>query len=178
MQADCIPNNDAHAHAVDVQDILTQRMEHVIVRERLTSALRSELMPLLERHYVAISGCPDVPLEPRWDVYASLQDMGKLVVFTARAPDTRRLIGYVAFLIDWHLHYASLLVATQDVLWIDAQYRAGSTIGSDLLRTAEDHLRELDVDLILQHSKVAHPIDALLLRRGYRDLDHTWAKRI
>jgi hypothetical protein len=147
-----------------------------IQAETLTETLWAELMPLLERHYLAISGFPDVALAPRRDIYATLQANGRLHVFTARTAHGA-LVGYIAWIVDTHVHYASLLVASQDVLWIEPEHRSRRW-GSDLITVSERALEVLGVRVFLQHSKVRHPIGAILTRLGYEPMDTIYAKRI
>lgn len=160
---------------MDVQALLAQPMEHTCAREPLTDALWAELEPLLFRHYLAISAWKDVPLEPDRAKYDLLERAGVLRIFTARQQGC--LIGYVAFLVDAHLHYRRLTVASQDVLWIEPEHRHGA-LGSELMDFAERVLEVDGVHVILQHSKVAHPIGGFLRRLGYEAMDTIYAKRI
>ena len=160
---------------MDVENLLAQPMEHTCAREPLTDALWAELEPLLFRHYLAISAWPDVPLEPDRAKYDLLEQAGVLRIFTTR--QSRTLVGYAAFLVDMHIHYSSVRIALQDVLWIDPECRR-STIAHDLIRTTEEALEHEGVHLIMHYSKVKFPIGHFLRRMGYDLTDHIYAKRI
>ena len=168
--------NASHATVVDVQALLAQRMEHVIAREGMTPALQAELQPLLERHYQAISQCRDVPLEPRWDMYGAIDRAGKLLIVTARLDG--RLTGYCCMIIERNLHYASLVCATQDVLWVDEEFRTNTRVGRDLIDVSDRLSADCGAMMIIRHSKAAHPIDAVLRRQGFALVDTLWTRRI
>ena len=161
---------------MDVLALLTQKPVPEYFQASLTDALWDELQPLLQRHYAAISACPDQPLAPDHPTYDLLARLGRLRIYLARID--ARLVGYAAFIVHQHLHYRELRIAEADVLWVDEAYRAGSTVGADLLRVAEQGLAEDGVDLICHRSKRAQPIDHFLARLGYEAQETVFVKRL
>lgn len=146
--------------------------------EALSSALWSELMPLLQRHYDEIAPWKDIPLAPDFERYEKLAEMGALRIHTARDPSWA-LIGYHASIVMRGLHYRTMIMATQDVLWLAPEHRH-SRIGSDLLTYAEGLLRAEGVTVLMQHTKVTpgHDLGPYLMRRGYKPADMIYAKRL
>ncbi len=130
---------------------------------------------LLVRHYQEIAHFKDIALEIDWAKYEAAWAAGKLRIFTARIGG--RIVGYAAYVVDTNPHYKGSLQAVQDVLYLIPE-RRGLLIGSQLIAFADRQLREEGVQATYQHSKVAHPMDAVLKRQGYELVDSLWAKRL
>ena len=150
--------------------------EHVrIEQESLADARQSgNVEELLYRHWQEIAHFPDIPLCVKWEDYEAHEAAGKLRIFTVR--DRRELVGYACYAVGTAPHYASSVQAVQDVLFLAPEYRRFS-IGRRLVSQADRTLAAEGVQATYQHSKVAHPIDALLKREGYEIVETIWAKR-
>jgi hypothetical protein len=110
-----------------------------------------EVQPLLERHYEELTRNKDVvKLDPAWDEYAALERAGRFVIFTAR--DDGRLLAYNAFFLGPHLHYKSLVVGQNDVLWIEHEYRKGIT-PIRFLKYSHTELKSHGAQKIVYHCK-------------------------
>ena len=121
---------------------------------------------LIEMHYREIASDKHaIPLEPDWDAYDALEASGNLVCMTAR--DKSVLIGYAVFILRWHLHYRTTKFAANDVIFLHPAYRRGTTVGRDLIRKAEQELREYGVDKIQWHVKCYQDWSPILRRMGY-----------
>ncbi len=146
--------------------------------ESLSQALWDELMPLLKRHYEEIAPWKDVPLSPDYGRYEALDSIGALKIHTARDASWA-LIGYHASIVMRGLHYSTVIMAQQDVLWVAPEHRH-SRIGSDLLLYAESFLKKNGVNILIQHTKITpgHDLGPYLMRRGYEPLDMLYAKRL
>jgi GNAT superfamily N-acetyltransferase len=145
--------------------------------EHMTDALWDELQPLINQHWVEVAHWTDIPLNPQRSKYFELEAAGILKIATARVDG--RLIGYHFALVAPHLHYATCLVANQDVFWVHPDHRGGR-VGMRLLLTAEATLRALGVQVITQHGKVRDEINigGFLERLGYEPMDTIYVKRL
>jgi len=133
-----------------------------------------EMDELLSLHYDELTlNKAKVKLDPMWENYARLENLGFFKVFTAR--DDEKLVGYNAFFLNKHLHYASLTVAQNDVLFLHPAYRQGLT-GVKLLRFSEAQLKEMGAEKILYHVKFSKDIRPILHRMGYSDEEVMVAK--
>lgn len=138
--------------------------------------LLSEMAPLLREHWLEIAHSHDIPLEPDYATYLELQSQGKLKVFVARSASCE-LIGYAVYYVTHNFHYSSSLQAQQDVLFVRKECRKGS-VGTRLIRFADEALRKMGVQVVLQHVKVAHNFGPLLERMGYEAVDIIYRKRL
>jgi GNAT superfamily N-acetyltransferase len=137
--------------------------------------VRSEIEPLLAKHWQEVAHFRDIPLKPNWPAYEKLADAGALIVYTARLEG--RLVGYAVYLKIVSMHY-SIVQAQQDIVFLDPAVRRGR-LALRLLAFSENDLRARGVTLIQQHEKLAHPaLGVLLGAMGYTAMDRIWVKRL
>lgn len=142
-------------------------------RETLYEVIE-EVQPLLDAHYTELTRHKEiVKLAPKWDAYASLEQAGMFVIFTAR--EFSQLAGYNAFFIQGHMHYAELMVAQNDVFWLEPEYRKG-TAALRFLRYCERALNEMGAKKIVYHCKASNNMAPILHRMGYQDEEVMTAK--
>ena len=123
-----------------------------------------ELQPILLENYEELTFDKDlVKLDPDWDSYRQLDADGKLVIFTAR--DDAALIGYAFFFVSRHIHYKSLVVASNDVLFIKKEHRLGM-VGVKFLKFCDSNLSM--ADKIVWHVKPTPDFSPILHRLGYK----------
>ena len=134
-----------------------------------------ELHPLLEAHWREIAHFQDILLEPDWEFYAAMQELGRLRFYTAR--DGGRLVGYCVFFVNPNRHYKSSLQAAQDILFLHPGYRNTGN-GRALILFCDAQLRAEGVQAVYQHIKSAHDFSALLTSVGYDLVDLVYAKRL
>lgn len=133
-------------------------------KERLCDAI-AEMQPMLELHYDELTLHKEVvKLDPDWQRYADLEHAGKFHLFTARQDGA--LIGYSAFFLQPHLHYRSLMLAMNDVLFLHPQHRNGMT-GIRLIKTSEHGMKVLGANKIVWHAKYSNDLATILARLGY-----------
>ncbi|MGH8200318.1 MAG: GNAT family N-acetyltransferase [Steroidobacteraceae bacterium] len=144
-------------------------------RESLEQVRAAGIERLLKRHWAEIAHFKDIPLAVDWPAYEAAEGNGGLRLFTVRMVE--ELLGYACYLVRANPHYLSSVQAVQDVLFIAPECRK-ARLGAELLRYSEGELAGEGVEVIYQHSKVAHPMDALLRRLGYEQIETTWAKRL
>jgi GNAT superfamily N-acetyltransferase len=150
--------------------------ELVVFAIERASALWTEIGPLLQAHFDEIAHDRTLKLEPYHLAYMQFEAAGSLRCYTARVEG--KLVGYLVVVIAPHMHYVSLLQATQDVIYVDPEHRKSGT-GLGLLRFAERHLEQDGVDVISQHVKIAHPtLGKVLEHMGYEPVDTIYVKRI
>jgi GNAT superfamily N-acetyltransferase len=147
----------------------------VAFQREQAAALWDEILPLLEAHWREITHYPDIALDVDRALYEKLDSMGMLRCFTARVDG--RLVGYAAYLVKANLHYRQSLQANQDVLYLAPEYRR-SRIGSHMLLYADEQLRAEGVQVVYQHTKLAHDIGPVLQRLGYEPVETIYAKRL
>lgn len=125
-----------------------------------------EVDELLQLHYLELTLNRDkIKLEPMWERYSALEFAGAFVVYTARS--NGRLIGYSAFFLNNHLHYADLKTAINDVLFIHPEFRVGRT-GIGMIRFSERELvKQLGSFKLVWHAKLSNELSSILERMGY-----------
>ena len=137
------------------------------IRQEPLSSIVHEVSYLLKQHYLELTGNKDkVKLDPIWSRYAELEQTGKFYTFTVR--DNGELVGYSGFILDRHLHYRDLMVATNDVLFLREDLRLGIT-GIRLIKFSENRMKELGANKITWHVKFSKDFRPILHRLGYLD---------
>jgi len=138
-----------------------------IAREPFDQIYGAEVAAMLLKHWQEIALYQgDVPLEPDLERYRALEKAGALLCLSAR--DDGRPVGYAAWILAYHLHYASCKTATNDVIYLLPEYR-GRTAGLRLIEESERVLiEECGAHVIRWHIKPANDWSAVLLRRGYQ----------
>ena len=144
-------------------------------QEYLTDNFIEEVTPLLEEHRDELCLYDDFVLNPNWDAYSKLEEMGMFVIYTARCEG--ELVGYAAYAIHQNMHYSDKKHAVQDVLYIKPG-RRGAMMGMKLLKFADDELIELGVNLVSHHSKVRNDIGPLLMKIGYHLAEYIYERRL
>ena len=81
---------------------------------------------------------------------------------------SEELVGYSAYFITKHLHYAGLIHASNDVLFLRPDARRGAT-ALRFLDWTEQQLRALGAMKLTYHIKFSLDWRPILHRRGYRD---------
>jgi len=130
------------------------------------SAWRREAEPLFRAHWEEIARHREqVPLDPDWQRYQALEDGGVLFAVTMRR--AWRLVGYLTYLVAPHLHYRSLVVGAQDMIYVAPEHRRGGFGYCALVRFGDEALRERGVHLTFQRDKAAYPLEAVYRRLHY-----------
>lgn len=111
-------------------------------------------------------------LNPDYDRYYTLEDLGMLRIYTARYND--ELVGYFISMLAPHMHYRELNVAVNDILYILPAHR-GSTCGYRLIKGAILDLKNnTDTQIVCIHMKVQHPFRPLLKKLGFDQTEENW----
>lgn len=138
--------------------------------------VQADIEPLLALHYDELCASKEwMALAPDWDRYIALENMDRLLAFTAR--DDGKLIGYSVFFVDVHIHYRGNLIANNDVIFVHRDYRKGSRTGLDLIAYSEQQLKLICVQVkVIWHIKFKQDWSAILRRRKYVPEDFTMGK--
>jgi len=143
---------------------MTMKFTH----EKLNDVL-PEMKALLDDHYEELTLNKDkVKLNPIWDTYLKLENNNEFYLLTAR--DDGVLVGYSAFFMKPHIHYADVIVASNDVLYLKKEYRLGMT-GVKLLKFSEQKMKEFGATKVTWHVKESNDFRPILHRMGYMDED-------
>ena len=132
-----------------------------------------DIKPLIKEHYLEICSHPDIyKLNPDWDTYRKLDELGMLRIFTAR--DGVDLAGYFLSFVQPHIHYSDTIYAVNDILYLAPEYR-GSTVGYKLIKRAAEDLRDsCGVSVLVIHMKIKHPFRPLLEKLGFIQTEENW----
>lgn len=132
---------------------------------------RDELVELFPRHWREIALRQDlIPLDVDEKQYEALGDF--LHITTARED---RLVGYLMSIVHPHLHYKSTLMAFQDIMWIDPDYRKGRN-GIRLIQASEGFLKARGVKQIFLGTKLRLDLGSLFKRLGYEPVEMIYSK--
>jgi GNAT superfamily N-acetyltransferase len=131
---------------------------------------------LLKKHWEEIALNKDqVPLDPDWLTYQSLDENGRLFIITAR--DEGRLVGYSVYFLSRNFHYQSLFVAESDIFYLLPEYRKG-LVGMKLLKFSEQALKNIGVNKIVSRIKIKNDIGLIFERMGFEPIERVYAKLI
>lgn len=144
--------------------------------ELASQALFDEILPLLHLHHNEVAAFKDIPLDPDWDAYLSMQSMGILRVFTAR-DGLGALVGYASFVVMPNPHYRTSLQATCDAIFVHPTQR-GRFVGAGLLSAVHERLKQEGVVVIHLHASVDYDLESLLARAGYKLIEKNYAARL
>ena len=132
--------------------------------------------PLFEEHYEEIARNKQVmKLKPNWQLYDQMDATGWLYIYLAMQGDV--CIGYSMNIMMYHLHYADLRIAQNDVLFVKKEFRGGR-LGLRLLKATEDHARSEGCKLMLWHAKENTALDKLLPKLKYGVQEIMYSKEI
>lgn len=150
------------------------------------AAIARDLPPLFERHWQELGTRKDeIPLDPDWDRYFALAQVGTLRVRTARVDGV--LAGYIFNMIGPHLHYRSTLHAEIEMFWLDTAYRGIGVVGMnhwfvmDWFGDNDEDLRKLGVKRISVAVKNGYKdgrVGLVFKRLGYEEIETNWSKSL
>ncbi len=148
--------------------------KHILFARENFNTMYPEMCPLLEEHYHEIAwNIEKIPLDVDVEKYSFLQEEGILLCYSLR--DQGKLVGYAAFLKQYHLHYKSTLFAANDVLFIKEPYRKAG-IGSSFLNFCEEDLKCLGCQVIALRIKKCLDWTPLAQHLGFESIETTHLK--
>jgi GNAT superfamily N-acetyltransferase len=143
-------------------------------QQEFLSSVRGEIGPLLNSHWEEIAlNKEKIKLNPDWDAYQSLEEQGKLKIFTAR--DDGQLVGYFVVIVGTNIHYKDHLFAANDIIYLSPKHRKGFT-GIKLIKFAEKCLKNDGVSVLTINTKVHQPFDKLMDFLKFRKIERVYSK--
>lgn len=136
-----------------------------------------EIWALLAAHWDEVAKNKQVMvLKPDRERYEQLEKMGGLLCLAAIDPDGD-IVGYSVCFIGPHIHYADLIVANNDVLFLREDLRP-SSVGLRLIRETEKAARAKGARLMLWHAKENTALAKIMPRMGYGVQDIIFSKQL
>lgn len=142
--------------------------------------LKPELGSLIKAHWLEVSPDPEFfQLDPAWEIFDRMDELGLVVAVTARRVDNDELVGYIIYLIQPMMHYKNLRLGQEDAHYLKPEYRKGWT-AVRMFRIAEGILRSLGVHLTVVHTKMREGLDRgpVFKRLGYQPHETLYLKRL
>lgn len=136
-----------------------------------------DIRPLLKAHWQELATYHDVPLDPDFEAYKTVDRAGSLRIFTVRSEDNA-LVGYAIYFVRMHHHYKTTKWAISDIVLVAPEHR-NVGLGHGLYDFLEDQLRAEGVQVIYTMAKLKHPELSMLLElRGHERNEVIHAKRL
>lgn len=148
----------------------------ITYKQELLSDMLEELKPILPIHYKELALDQDeIPLDPNYDLYLHMEQMGILHICTARKDG--ELLGYFITNVMPHPHYKSTIFAKVDIYYIHPDHR-GNGVGSKLFAFHEQEMKRLGVQKIVNSCKLHQDHLPLFTALGYKQIERTFSKLI
>ena len=145
-------------------------------KQEFLHTCKDDAKELLEMHYDEIALNKDkIKLNPDWESYHTLEELGKLSIFTVR--DNGKLVGYFVLLVSNSLHYADHVYAINDIIYVHPDYRKGF-LGIRLIKFAESCLKKDGVSIIMINTTMHKDFGKILSRIGYNPIETVHSKYI
>ena len=142
-------------------------------RESLSS-VKKEIIPLLESHWDEIAlNKETIKLNPNWEAYEMLEQLGSLGLYTARKQS--KLVGYFVVIAEKSIHYKDHIFAANDIIYLDPAHRKGF-LGLKLIKFVEQDLKSMGVSVLTINTKVHQPFDVIMKRLGFSLIERTYSK--
>ena len=135
------------------------------------STCLDEMKPLLYDSWVELED-GEYELDPDYEGYQTLEDLGRIRVFIAR--DDGKLIGYLVVMISHHMHHQTIKYAMSDLIYFTPEYRHGSPAAMGLIQYAEKNLKSDGVKRLIIAMKVEHKFEKLLRYLSFRPIEQLW----
>jgi quercetin dioxygenase-like cupin family protein/GNAT superfamily N-acetyltransferase len=149
----------------------------VRIVEMPMTGLIDEMWNLLAAHWDEVARNKQVMvLKPDRARYEQLERMGGLLCLAALDPDGE-IVGYSVSFLGPHIHYADLIVANNDVLFLREDLRP-STVGLRLIKETERLAKSKGARLMLWHAKENTALAKIMPRMGYGVQDIIFSKEI
>jgi len=136
-----------------------------------------EMQPLLEAHWKEVAWYQDdIKLNPDRDRYEMLEEMGHLLIVTAR-DEEGTLHGYNVNFINYHPHYKDHLFAVNDIIYLNPKCRHKS-LAVEMIAYTEGILKDMGVSVVTLHMKTDNPFVALAEHCGFSRQEYLYSKLI
>lgn len=150
--------------------------DHALVSFKRENVKRiwDDLLPLLPLHYEELAAYKDIPLDPDKDFFVKADEAGMVRVYAAR--ENGKLVGYAVYFVRQDIHYKSIKLAQQDLIFIAPERRG--RFGLRFIRWCEEQLKAENVRLVMCHAKVHNDFGGVFERLGYKAVDKIFYRRL
>lgn len=146
----------------------------VTYQQEFLTTFEKDCHELLKLHWEEIALNKDkIRMNPDWDTYQKMEELGALKIFTAR--EGSKLVGYFVVIVASNLHYKDHLFAENDVIYLHKDHRKGFT-GIRLIKFAEKCLKLDGVSVLKVNTKVHQPFDKLMLFLKFGLVERVYTK--
>ena len=115
----------------------------------------------------------DFPFSPDVAMYQRLFEVG--IVFAVGAFKADELVGYCTVCVIPHMHNPTIVVASNDALFVTPAHRNGSAAGR-LILAAEAEAKRRGASRFTWHCRADTPLAAMLTKHGYEPVDNVVMK--
>ena len=149
-------------------------MSQIKYQQEFLDNVRDEALALIENHFSEVYPARDVyDLDMDWDTYAKLEELGMLKIFTSR--DEGKLIGYLWVIVSPNIHSKGNYTACDDGLFVASSHR-GKSVAVKLIKFVEKCLKEDGFKTFHLVGTAEKPIDSLVERMGYKQIETKFQK--
>lgn len=134
---------------------------------------RKEMSP--KDHWIDAGNFQDYDVNPDWDTYDKLEDLGNLITFVARK--NGEMVGYAVFLLSPYLHCKEMMFAENDLLFVKREYRK-TGIAKQLLLKAIAHFKYEGVHSISFHILANNPAHGLAQALKFDMISFQYVRRL
>lgn len=132
--------------------------------------------PLIHAHWDEVALNKDLmKLEPDISTYQEHERADRLVALGAFSGD--EMVGYSVGILTPALHYLSLQLLINDVIYLAKEHRDGN-LGIALIQRTEIAAQERGARMVMWHAKKGTPLERLLPRMGYGVQDILFSKEV
>ncbi len=110
----------------------------------------------------------DFPFSPDVGMYQRMFELG--IVFAVAAFKGEEIVGYCTVCVIPHAHNPSVVVASNDALFVVPAHRNGATAGR-LIRAAEAEAKRRGASRFTWHCRAGTSLAEMLKRHGYAPVD-------
>lgn len=131
---------------------------------------------LFALHWGEVGHFRDIPLDPDFEKYKKLEEIGNLRIYSVTDQDDET-IGYCFFVLGNNLHYRKSLQANQDIIFIHPERRG---FGKTFINWCDNELRKEGIQVVFQHVKAKKELNfsPLLEKLNYELMDLIYARRL
>ena len=145
-------------------------------RQEFLDSVKTDSIGLIREHFAEVYPSRNVfDLDMDWDTYGTLQDLGRLRIFTARDGD--KLIGYLWVVISPSLHAKGEQIPCEDGWFVSKGYR-GRGVSKYLLSFGEKCLKEDGFKVLHMVASEDNNLDTVMDKCGYKKIETKFEKVI
>lgn len=147
----------------------------ITINKESYKACQSELEPLFLEQYAENEPDLGYELDPDYERYVELDDLGWIHTYVAR--DKGTIVGYLVIVLDWHFHHMTKMYAHSDIIYVHPEYRGGS-VARELIKTAGKNLKERGIDRFVITMKIKQQFRSLLAGLDFQPSEELWERKL